>query len=106
VFNKELTDDFFKVLATAPKESFIPRYLPEGVVSANKPGELTGVRNDVGIVFVPNRPFVIAVMTGYLKQELDGAEAISKIAAAAYDYFDRVARSSPYGRITSERNSP
>jgi len=46
------------------------------------------------------------VMTGYLKQELDGAEAISKIAAAAYDYFDRVARSSPYGRITSERNSP
>jgi beta-lactamase class A len=104
VLNKELTDDFFKVLGT-PKESFIPRYLPEGTVSANKPGELAGVRNDVGIVFAQNRPFVIVVMTAYLNHELDGAEAISKISAAAYDYFDRVGRSSPYGRVVSEHNS-
>jgi beta-lactamase class A len=104
VLNKELTGDFFKVLGT-PKESFIPRYLPEGTLCANKPGELAGVRNDVGIVFAQNRPFVIVVMTAYLNHELDGAEAISKISAAAYDYFDRVGRSSPYGRVVSEHNS-
>jgi len=104
VLNKELTDDFFKLLGTH-KESFIPRYLPEGVVCANKPGELAGVRNDVGVVFAQNRPFVIVVMTAYLTHELDGSEAISKIAASAYDYFDRVGRSSPYGRIVSEHNS-
>jgi beta-lactamase class A len=104
VLNKELTGDFFKLLGTH-KESSIPRYLPEGVVCANKPGELAGVRNDVGIVFAQNRPFVIVVMTAYLNHELDGAEAISKISAAAYDYFDRVGRSSPYGRVVSEHNS-
>jgi beta-lactamase class A len=103
-FNKKLTEDFFKVLGT-PKESDIPRYIPEGVVCANKPGQLAGVRNDVGIVFVPNRPFVIVVMTAYLKHERDGDDAIAKIAGAAYEYFDRVGRSSPYGRIVTERDT-
>lgn len=104
LLNKPLTDDFFKVLST-PKPSDIPRLIPDGVVVANKPGELAGVRNDVGIVFVPNRPFVIVVMTAYLKRERDGNDAIATIAAAAYDYFDRVGRSSEYGRIVNERNS-
>ena len=104
LLNKPLTDDFFKVLST-PKPSDIPRLIPDGVVVANKPGELAGVRNDVGIVFVPNRPFVIVVMTAYLKRERDGNDAIATIASAAYDYFDRVGRSSDYGRIVNERNS-
>ncbi len=104
VFKKPLADDFFKVLGT-PKASDIPRYIPDDVICANKPGELAGVRNDVGIVFVPNRPFVIVGMTAYLKRESDGDDAIAKIAGAAYDYFDRVARSSTYGRIISEKNS-
>ncbi|MGB7848775.1 MAG: serine hydrolase [Candidatus Acidiferrum sp.] len=104
VVNKTLTDDFFKVLGT-PKESDIPRYIPEEVVCANKPGQLAAVRNDVGVVFVPNRPFVIVVMTAYLKHERDGDDAIARIAGAAYDYFDRVARSSPYGRIVTERST-
>ena len=104
VLNKPLTDDFFKVLST-PKPSDIPRLIPDDVVIANKPGELAGVRNDVGIVFVPNRPFIIVVVTGYLKRERDGNDAIATIAGAAYDYFDRVGRSSEYGRIVNERNS-
>ncbi len=104
VLNAPLTNDFFKVLST-PKASDIPRNIPDDVVIANKPGELAGVRNDVGIVFVPNRPFVIVVMTADLKRERDGNDAIARIAGAAYDYFDRIGRSSEYGRIVNERNS-
>lgn len=104
VLDKQHTDDFFRVLGVH-KESNMPRYLPEDIVVANKPGELAAVRNDVGIVFAPNRPFVLCVMTAYLKRERDGADAIARIAEAAYDYFDRVGRSSEYGRIISERNS-
>ena len=104
VLNKSLTDDYFNLLAT-PKESDIPRFIPEGVVIANKPGELAGIRNDIGVVFAPNRPFVIVIMTAYLVRERDGNDAIAKIASVAYEYFDRVGRSSPYGRIISERNS-
>lgn len=97
VLNKELTGDFFRVLGT-PKASDIPRYIPEDVVCANKPGQLPGVRNDVGIVFVPKRPFAIAVMTAYLQHDRDGDDAIAKIAGAAYDHFARRARTSSYGR--------
>jgi len=104
VLNKEMTDDFFKMLSTH-KRSFIPRDLPEGLKIANKPGELQGVRNDSGVVFVENRPYVICVMTTYLGQERDGEEAISRISAAAYHMFDRWARASEYGRVISPGNS-
>jgi beta-lactamase class A len=104
VLGKEMTADFFKMLSTH-KDSFIPRDLPDGLQIANKPGELEAVRDDSGIVFLQNRPYIICVMTTYLVRERDGEEAIAKISAAAYRYFDRLARSSPYGRVISERNS-
>ncbi len=104
VFNPEMTADFFKALSTH-KESFIPRDLPEGLKIANKPGELEGVRNDSGVVFVENRPYVICVMTTYLRHEREGEEAIKKISAAAYFMFDRLARASEYGRVISPGNS-
>jgi len=104
VLNKEMTDDFFKCLSTH-KDSFIPRDLPEGLKIANKPGELEGVRNDSGVVFIANRPYVIGVMTTYLRRERDGEEAISRISLAAYRMFDRLARASEYGRVISPGNT-
>ena len=104
LLNQTITNNYFKELSTK-KSSDIPRFLPEDLMIANKPGELAGVRNDIGVVFVPNRPFVIVVMTAYLQHERDGNDAIAKIAKAAYEYFDRVGRSSAYGRIVTERNS-
>src|SRR3984893_7838020 len=104
VLNKEMTADFFKMLSTH-KDGFIPRDLPDGLQIANKPGELEAVRNDSGIVFLQNRPYIICVMTTYLVRERDGEEAIVKISAATYRLFDRLTRSSPYGRVISERNS-
>ena len=84
VLNPEMTADFFNMLSTH-KESFIPRDLPEGLKIANKPGELEGVRNDSGVVFVENRPYVICVMTTYLRHERDGEEAINRrISVSAY----------------------
>ena len=104
ILNQQMTNDFFKMLSTH-KESFIPRDLPEGLKIANKPGELEGVRNDSGVVFVENRPYVICVMTTFLRHERDGEQAISRISAAAYSMFDRLARASEYGRVISPGNS-
>jgi len=104
VLNKEMIDDFFKVLSTH-KDSWIPRYLPEGLKMANKPGALEGVRNDSGVIFVENRPYIICVMTTYLRRESDGEEAIARVSQAAYRMFDRLARASEYGRVISPGNS-
>ena len=104
VLNKEWTDDFFKVLSTH-KDSWIPRDLPDDVRVANKPGALEGVRNDSGVIFVENRPYILCVMTTYLHRERDGEEAISKISLTTWRMFDRIARASEYGRVISPGNS-
>jgi beta-lactamase class A len=104
VLNKELTDDFFKVLSTH-KDSWIPRDLPDGLKIANKPGALEGVRNDSGVVFVDKRPYVICVMTTYLGNERNGENAISHVSLAVWRMFDRMARASEYGRVVSSANS-
>ncbi len=103
VLNKKMTEDFLKMLGTH-KQSFIPRDLPDGVRTANKPGELEAVRNDSGIVFAQNRPYVICVMTTYLRTERDGEDAIARISSAAYRMFDRLGRASEYGRVVSPNN--
>jgi len=103
VLSKESTNDFFKVLSTN-KESFIPRDLPPDLKIANKPGELEAVRNDSGIVFVEGRPYVICVMTGYLRNEREGEEAISKVSLETWRMFDRLSRATEYGRVVSAGN--
>jgi beta-lactamase class A len=104
ILNKVMTDDFFKVLATH-KDSWIPRHLPDDLKIADKPGALEGVRNDSGVIFVDKRPYILCVMTTYLRRERDGEEAISNISLAAWRMFDRIARASEYGRVISPGNS-
>ncbi|HEX3586432.1 MAG TPA: serine hydrolase [Candidatus Angelobacter sp.] len=102
LLNKEMTADFIKMLSTH-KESSLLQGLPDDVAAASKPGELEAVRNDSGIVLLKDRPYILCVMTTYLKDEKDGAAAIRKISALAYSYFDRVARASEYGRVVSPK---
>jgi beta-lactamase class A len=97
-FTKATTDEFFQMLSMQ-KSSYIPRLLPADLTIANKPGNLDGVRNDAGIVFVPGRPFAIAVMMTFSQDDLDAEQSIARIAHAAWSYFDRVGKSSPLGRI-------
>ena len=104
VVDKDLTTDFTKVLSTH-KDSWIARDLPEGLLVADKTGSLEGVRNDCGIVLVPNRPYVVCIMTTYLNKERDGEEAITRISRTAYSIFDRMARASEYGRVVSPNDS-
>jgi beta-lactamase class A len=96
VVSKPLSDDVLKFLRL-PKSSPIPRLLPANVPIANKPGSIEGVACDWAIVYVPNRPFAIAVMTNYNGENANADDAISKVARVAYDYFARLARSTEYG---------
>jgi beta-lactamase class A len=103
VLNQEGTADFFKMLSTN-KDSWIPRDLPAELKIANKPGSLEAVRNDSGIVFVEGRPYIICVMTSFLRNEREGEEAISKVSLEAWRMFDRLSRASEYGRVVSPGN--
>ena len=104
VLNPAMTADLLKVLATH-KNSPIRRALPDNVRAADKPGELEAVRNDSGIIYATNRPFILCVMTTYLQREREGEEAISRITRAAWEMFERLGRASEYGRVISPGNS-
>lgn len=90
-------------LAATPKDSALRQPLPSGLRVADKPGALEGVRCASGLVYVPGRPYAIAVMTAYLKRDADGETAIAEISAAVYETIDRLARGAPHGRVVSEK---
>ena len=85
-------------LLKKPKENRLRKGLPEGVASADKSGELEGVRVDAGIVFAKNRPYILCVMTTFLKDEAEGERAIVDISRAAYEYFSRLGAGGALGR--------
>ena len=104
VLNKQFTEDFFNLLSVH-KESYIPRLLPEDLRIANKPGELEGVRNDCGVIFTGKRPYILCVMTSYVRREREAGDAIAHISFAAWQTFDRLDRSSDLGRVVSSHDS-
>jgi beta-lactamase class A len=81
-----------------PKSTPIHRGIPAGVPVASKSGTLEGVQADAGIVYLAGRPYVLSVMTTYLKEAAAGENAIASASGAAFDYFNRLAKSSEYGR--------
>ena len=103
ILNQESAAVFFNLLSTN-KNSWIPRDLPADLKVANKPGALEAVRNDSGIVFVAGRPYVICVMTSFLRNERDGEQAISQVSLDAWRMFDRLSRATEYGRVVSPGN--
>ena len=96
------TAEYFRLLEL-PKQSEFHTALPDSAKIADKPGALEEVRCDSGIIEIPGHPFVMTVMTTYLSNEAEGERAIEDVARLAYAYFDRLARSSPYGRVISEK---
>ncbi|MDA1080770.1 MAG: class A beta-lactamase-related serine hydrolase [Gemmatimonadetes bacterium] len=91
VLGTPLTEEFFRLLSLG-KASYIPRFIPGNVRIANKPGELGGVRNDAGVVFVAGRPFAISMFTIRASDERAAENAIARIAFEAWKCFDTLAR--------------
>lgn len=104
-FTPEHATDLVAVASVADESSHFRRGLPDGVRAVSKPGALEGVRCEAAWVDVPGRAYTAAIMTSYLRREADGEAAIAELSAAIYDTFDRLARSSEYGRIVSDRDS-
>ena len=94
------TKEYFDLLRL-PKDSEFHKALPEDVSIADKPGTLEGVRCDTGLINIPGHPFIMSVTTAYVARGDEGEHAVEEVARLAYDYFDRLSRSSSYGRVIS-----
>lgn len=95
---KKESRDALVAILRKPKSSALRAAVPSPVGVASKPGTLEGVEVDAGIVYLAERPYIVAVTTAYLKDNAAGEAAIRSASQAAFEYFDRLAKSSEYGR--------
>lgn len=91
--HSQLALEILKMRKTSPMTAA----LPSDVRIASKTGSLAGVRCEAAIVYVPNRPFAIAVMTTYAQDDNAAQRAITDVTRRAFEYFDRIARSNAFG---------
>ena len=68
--------------------------IPANVSVAAKPGGLTGVHAETGIIYVAGRPFALSVCSTFL-DETDNP--VRTIAREVYDHFAKLARSNHFG---------
>jgi Beta-lactamase class A len=62
---------------------------------ASKTGELSGVRAETAIVYLPRRPYIISVAASFLKP---GSNPIPEIAAIVNEHFTQLDAANSYGR--------
>lgn len=81
-------------ILTLPKGGPIRTPVPGSIPIAFKPGGITGVATVWAIVDVPDRPYVITVMSNYGG---NGGAVIQAAQTAAYSYFSRLSGVTEYG---------
>src|SRR5438132_362973 len=59
--------------------------LPRTTPVAHKTGDMPGVENDAGVLYLPAGPIVAAVFTNELASDVEGRLAIQEIGRAIYD---------------------
>ncbi len=92
--------DRVRQILEIPKEGAVRQPVPGSVRIAFKPGSLEGVATVWACVELPDRPYVLVVMTNYGG---DGEEAVRRASEVAYGYFTKLARATPYGtRVSPE----
>ena len=101
ILNEELCNLAIDIMCRTQFTNGILRYLPRELTSSSAPfgphkvahkyGSIPGICNDVGIVFLEKRPYVICVLTKEVA-DLDGWDKVAQISKIAYDYFYRISR--------------
>jgi beta-lactamase class A len=70
------------------------KVIPGSIEVAAKPGELTGVRCETGIIFLQNRPFALSVASTFLDERTNPVGEITRI---LFDHFEKISKSNKFG---------
>jgi beta-lactamase class A len=82
--------EILEIYKTGPIRRPVPRQIP----IAFKPGGITGVSTVWGLIDVPDRPYVLSVMSNYGG---NGGAVVEAASAVAFDYFSRLSGVTEYG---------
>lgn len=66
----------------------IPAGVPEGVVTANKTGELSDTENDVAVIYSPGGDYILCITSTNLADTASAQANIVEISSTVYQYMD------------------
>ncbi len=82
-----LYSDLLSFMKQQSRKWKIPEKLPEGVLVANKTGELDAVENDVGIVFSEHGDYALCFLCSNISSKDAAIDTIAKASRDIYDYL-------------------
>ena len=78
------SDEILSALKQQVRRGKIPAGVPDGVVTANKTGELDTVENDVAIVWAGEQPYILCVMSNELSDTEAARAQITAVSEQIY----------------------
>lgn len=87
ILNDTSCEEILDILKRQQLKTRIPLLLPETTGIAHKTGTLRGIRNDSGIVYLPNSQLIISVFTKKVRNPLETDRTIGEISKTAYDHY-------------------
>ena len=78
-------DAVLAILERTKTDTRIPALLPKGTVVAHKTGTIRGVRCDAGIVYAPNGPYAVAILSKGVGNDIRVDVALAEISLAVYE---------------------
>jgi beta-lactamase class A len=89
--NAESSMAMMDILLNQQFNDIIPAKLPKEVKVAHKTGEITGVRHDSGIVYLPDgKKYVLILLSKELKDEHAGVQAMANVSELIYHHVNQV----------------
>ena len=86
--NLKYSDRMLSLLKQQQRTWKIPAGVPQGVVTANKTGELYNTENDVAIIYAPSGPYILSVLSTNLKSTSNAQNVIRSISSLVYNFFN------------------
>ena len=100
--SESASNEMLNYLKNQQRTEKIPAGVPDGVVTANKTGELDTVENDAAIVYKENANYLLVVMSSDLTDTAKARENIKQISSIVYNTMPSDSNSSSSG---SSQNS-
>lgn len=89
--NAESSMAMMDILLNQQFNDIIPAKLPKEVKVAHKTGEITGVRHDSGIVYLPDgKKYVLILLSKELKDEYAGVKSMANLSELIYHHVNQL----------------
>ena len=75
-------------LASSPYDEKLVAGVPCGIKVAHKVGDLPGVEHDVGIIYAPAAPFIVALLGSGVPDEQTGRATLAEASGLIYEVMD------------------